>query len=327
MRAWMVEKPGEAEALRLSEMPVPEPGPEEVRVELHAIGMNQADIMQRRGKYPPPPGFDPRIPGLEYAGVVCAVGARVQSRAIGDRVMGLIGGGAYAEQIVVHERETLDMPQDMPFTSAAAIPEAFLTAYRAAFLEGGLAPGQWCLVRGATSGVGQAALKLIRVLGARSIATSRRQERLDGLSDIGFDVGFVDGESGVADAVQAHTGGAHVVLDFVGGSVLADNLAALRPEGTQVMIGLMGGTRAEINLGAMLMRRLKLVAMTMRSQPLERKIELAQVFNDRLAPLFRAGRLWPNVDRVFDFGAVVDAHKYMESGNHAGKVVLSLGQA
>src|SRR5690625_2340315 len=146
MRAWIVETPGAADALQLGDIAVPDPGPEEVRVELRAIGINRADVLQRRGYYPPPPGFDPRIPGLEYAGVVSAVGARVQNRAVGDAVMGLIGGGAYAEQVVTHERETLTVPQGMTFTDAAAIPEAFLTAYRGVFLEGGLAAGQWCLV-------------------------------------------------------------------------------------------------------------------------------------------------------------------------------------
>src|SRR5699024_4175492 len=281
-------------------------------------------VLQRRGYYPPPPGFDPRIPGLEYAGVLSAVGARVQNRAVGDAVMGLIGGGAYAEQVVTHERETLTVPQGMTFTDAAAIPEAFLTAYRGVFLEGGLAAGQWCLVRGATSGVGQSALQLIKALGARSIATSRSRERLDGLAGLGFDLGLVDGDDGVAGAVQEHTGGAHVVLDFVGAPVLTDNLKALRPEGVQVMIGLMGGAKTEINLGAMLMRRLQLRAMTMRSLPLERKIALARLFDDRLLPLFEAGALRPLVDRAFAFTDAVAAHTYMEAGAHAGKLVLTL---
>src|SRR5699024_2706001 len=160
-------------------------------------------------------------PGLEYAGVVAAVGARVQQHAVGDAVMGLLGGGAYAEQIITHERDTLDIPQGLSFSEAAAIPEAFLTAYRAVFLEAALQPGQWCLVRGATSSVGQAALQLIHALGARSIATSRQQARLDALAPIGFDLGLVDGSDGVAEAVQERTAGAHVVLDFVGAPALA----------------------------------------------------------------------------------------------------------
>src|SRR5699024_7764063 len=167
MRAWIVEQPGAATAMQLGELALPEPGPEEVRVAVRAIGINRADIIQRRGKYPPPPGYDPRIPGLEYAGVVSAVGNRVSGRSVGDRVMGLIGGGAYADYIVAHERETLALPAGIDFAAAAAIPEAFLTAYRALHLEGGLNCGQWCLVRGATSGVGQAALQLIAAAAAR----------------------------------------------------------------------------------------------------------------------------------------------------------------
>ncbi len=325
MRAWIVEQPGGASALQLGEIASPEPGPDEVRVDVRAIGINRADVIQRKGFYPPPPGFDPRIPGLEYAGVVAAVGSRVQSRAVGDAVMGLVGGGAYAETLLVHERDTPDVPAGMSFDDAAAVPEAFLTAYRAVFLEAGLKPGQWCLIRGATSGVGLAALQLIRALGARSIATSRTQARLDAIEPIGFDLGVVDGDDGVADIVQQRTGGAHVVLDFVGAAVLKDNLAALRAEGTQVLVGLMSGRKSEIDLGAMLMRRLRLVAMTMRSLPLERKIELAQIFNDRLLPLFEAGTLRPVVDRVFGFEEAVAAHEYMESGAHSGKLILSLG--
>ncbi len=324
MRAWIVEQPGEASALQLGEIGSPEPGPDEVRVDVRAIGINRADVIQRKGFYPPPPGFDPRVPGLEYAGVVAAVGDRVQSRAVGDAVMGLVGGGAYAENVLVHERDTLDVPDGMSLNDAAAVPEAFLTAYRAVFLEAGLKPGQWCLIRGATSGVGLAALQLIRALGARSIATSRTQERLDAIESIGFDLGLVDGDDGVADIVQQRAGGAHVVLDFVGAAALKDNLAALRAEGTQVLVGLMSGRKSEIDLGAMLMRRLRLVAMTMRSLPLERKIELAQMFNDRLLPLFEAGTLRPVVDRVFGFEDAVAAHEYMESGAHSGKLVLSL---
>lgn len=324
MRAWIVEQPGDAGALQLGDIASAEPGPEEVLVELRAIGINRADVLQRRGHYPPPPGVDPRIPGLEYAGVVSAVGPRVRTRAVGDRVMGLVGGGAYAEQVVVHERETLTVPEEVSFAHAAAIPEAFLTAYRGVFLEGGLEPGQWCLVRGATSSVGQAALQLVRALGARSIATSRQRPRLDALAELGFDLGLVDGGEGVAEAAQARAGGAHVVLDFVGAPVLSDNLAALRPDGTQVMVGLMGGSKTDINLGVMLMRRLRLVAMTMRSLPLERKIALAQMFDDRLLPLFEAGTLRPVVDRMFAFEQAAAAHECMEAGAHGGKLVLSL---
>ena len=330
MRAWLVEEPGEPEAMKLGELPDPTPGPQEVLVDIKAIGINRADVIQRKGGYPPPKGFDPRCPGLEYAGEVVAVGERVISRKVGDSVMGLIGGAAYAEQLVTHERDTLTIPQHYDWAQAAAMPEAFLTSYRALFLEGNLAPGQWALVRGATSGVGQAGLQLIQALGSRSIATSRSQPRLDELDarfksmgfERGFDLGLLDGEAGVAEQVQDATGGAHVILDFVGGSVLKDNMACLRDEGRQVQVGVIGGAKTEINMGTLLRRRLSLVGMTMRSLPLERKIILAQLFNDQLLPLFEAGKLKPVLDQTFSFEEAVEAHRAMEGGEHSGKLVL-----
>lgn len=330
MRAWLVDNPGDAEALQLGDLKTPKPGPEEVLVDVRGVGINRADVLQRKGGYPPPPGFDPRCPGLEYAGEIVAVGKRVVSRAVGDSVMGLIGGGAYAEKVVVHERDTLTIPAYYDYAQAAAMPEAFLTAYRALYIAGGLQAGQWVLIRGATSGVGQAALQLAQALGARTIATSRHQKRLDDLSErfkaLGlvqaFDVGLVDDEAGIAPAVQERTGGAHLIVDFVGAPVLADNMAALRDEGRQVQVGIMGGAKTEINMGQLLMRRLSLIAMTMRSLPIERKIELAQIFNDRLLPLFESGRLRPVLDQTFDFSQAVEAHRAMEAGEHLGKLVL-----
>jgi NADPH2:quinone reductase len=330
MRAWLVDNPGAPEALQLGELNDPEPGAHEVLVDIRAAGINRADILQRKGHYPPPPGFDPRCPGLEYAGEVIAVGERVFDRAAGDRVMGLIGGAAYAERLVTHARDTLTIPSPCDYAQAAAIPEAFLTAYRALFLVGGLAAGQWALVRGATSGVGQAALQLIHALGARSIATSRSQQRLEELDqrfkalglDKGYDLAFEDGPDGVAKPVVDATGGAHVIVDFVGGPVLNDNLDALRNEGRQVQVGLIGGGKTELNMGKLLMRRLSLVAMTMRSLPIERKIAIAQMFNDRLLPLFEAGQLKPVIDQTFAFEEAVAAHQRMETGAHAGKLVL-----
>lgn len=330
MRAWLIDDKDDARALVLEDIKTPKPGPDEVQVDVRAIGINRADLLQRKGAYPPPAGFDGRRPGLEYAGEVVAIGKRVQYRQVGDPVMGLIGGGAYAEQIVVHERETMTPPAHYDYAHAAALPEAFLTAYRGLFIEGALAPGQWALVRGATSGVGMAALQLIAALGSRSIATSRSRARLDELSarfkalGLGpaFDLGTEDSEAGVAERVQEHTGGAHLVLDFVGASALADNLAALRDEGRQVQIGVMGGAITELNMGTLLMRRLSIVAMTMRSLPLERRIAMARLFDDRLRPLFQSGRLRPMLDQSFDFDHANEAHAAMESGAHLGKLVL-----
>lgn len=330
MRAWLIDNEDESRCLVLKDIKMAKPGPEEVLIDVRAIGVNRADIMQRKGLYPPPAGLDERRPGLEYAGKVAAAGKAVKTRQVGDPVMGLIGGGAYAEQIIVHESETIRPPAHHDFVTAAALPEAFLTAYRGLFLEGQLAPGEWALIRGATSAVGIAALQLINALGSRSIATSRSQERLDALRsllqslDLGgtFDYGVVDGEQGVAEQVKQHTDGAHLVLDFIGAAALQDNFASLRDEGRQVQIGLLGGTKAEVNIGSFLKRRLSWHAMTMRSLPMARRIAMAEIFEQQLRPLFEKGRLRSFVDYTFDFEQANEAHELMQSGSQLGKIVL-----
>lgn len=327
LRAWHVRTPGDADALELLSGPLPAPGPQDVRIRVHAAGINRADILQRMGLYAAPPGFDPEVPGLEYAGVVEQAGERVQHRRVGDRVMGLIGGGAYAESVVVHEDETITIPASLSFTDAAALPEDFLTAYRALFLEGGLQPGQWGLVRPATSGVGIAAVQLIHALGGRAIGSSRSAKRLARVRAHGLEAEAVERDSGIADQISHITGGegVAVILDMLGGGKLADNLECLREEGTQVLVGLLTGPKDEVNLATLLGRRLTLKAMRMRSLPLEGKIRLAKIFQDRLTPLFDSGRLKAVVDTILPFKQAPEAHRRMESNAHCGKIVLEVG--
>ncbi len=326
MRAVVIREPGEPEVLELQAVDTPQPGGAEVRIRVHAAGLNRADLLQRRGLYPPPPGVDERIPGLEYAGVVEALGPRTVSAQVGDRVMGLTGGAACADYVVVHERELLPVPADIPFTEAAAIPEVFMTAWRALFVEGGLRRGQWALVRAATSGVGQAAIQLIHALDARSIGTSRSAERLAKLQALGMDIGHVDGEGELTEVVRAADGeGVDVVLDLLGGGALQANLDALRPEGRMVVIGLLGGLDDRLDFTRLLMKRLTVQAMTMRSLPLERRIVLAVRFSSEILPLFEAGKLKPQVDSVYPLDAAADAHRHMENSGHFGKVILDLG--
>ena len=325
MKAWTITQPGTPDVLEWRDAPDPEVGPSDVRVRVHAAGLNRADLLQRQGLYPAPPGASKDVPGLEYAGVVDAVGSNVQQRKVGDRVMGLIGGGAYAEQLVVHERETLTVPDTLSLTEAAAVPEAFLTAYRALFLEGGLQAGGWCLIRAATSGIGIAGMQLARAFGARTLGTSRSAQRLEQVRHWGLDVAHAEEHGPLLDTVRQHTGeGVHVILDLVGGGgYLRENMECLRPEGTQVVVGLMAGREDDLNMGMLLFRRLTLRAMTMRSLPVERRIALAQLFSDRLAPFFAEGRLKPVVDTVLPFNQAREAHQRMESGEHTGKIVLS----
>ena len=213
MRAWCIED----QQLQLDTLPDLQPGPEEICVQVKAIGVNRADLLQVLGRYPAPPGTDSRIPGLEYAGVVSAVGARVQQRKVGDAVMGLVPGCAYAEQVVTHEREALTVPDGMDFARAVTLPEAFLTAYRALFLEGGLQPGQWCLIRPATAGVGLAATQLAATLGARPIGSSRDLSKLDTATDMGLAAQVCEDDTLKAQLDALTEGqGVAVILDMVG---------------------------------------------------------------------------------------------------------------
>ncbi len=326
MKVWKINGKGGPEVLQCEERPDPTPAPQEVLVRVRAVGLNRADILQRLGAYPAPPGAIADVPGLEYAGEVEAVGDAVQAVKPGDRVMGLIGGGAYSEKVVVHERETIPVPDAMDWAQAGATPEAFLTAYRAIFLEGGLQPGQWCLVRAATSGIGLAAVQLIRAFAGFSLGTSRSRERLETVVPHGLDVPLVDGEGELPKRVMEHTGqGAHVILDLLGGNGhLNENLQCLRPEGKQVVVGLMAGREDQINMGLLLLKRPTIRCMTMRSLPLERRMEMAQLFQDRLLPHFLRGNLKPVVDTVLPFDQAPESHRLMESGTHTGKIVLTV---
>jgi NADPH:quinone reductase-like Zn-dependent oxidoreductase len=366
MRAIVITAPGGPEVLREREVPTPEPGIGEVRVRVRAVGLNRADLLQRRGHYPAPPGAPAQIPGLEYAGMVDDVGAGVTRWRPGDRVMGIVGGGAYAEAVVVHEREALPIPSNLDFDAAAAIPEAFLTAHDALFTLLGLTSGEDLLVHAIGSGVGLAALQLAHAAGARVIGTSRSAWKLQRALELGLDsaidtgeaagesaggsgravgspeavgggAGSVGGEvqpsgsatggkggKGFDDVVLRETGGAGVaaVLDLVGGAYLAGNLRALASRGRVVVVGLVAGRSAELDLGLLLSKRLTLIGTVLRSRSLEEKVAVAEAFRANALPLFEEGRLRPVVDRVFSFDEVGAAQAYMEENRNFGKVVL-----
>lgn len=319
MMFWQIQQD---HSLKLVEEAMPEPGAGQVRVAVKACGINRADLLQVAGKYPPPAGYDATRPGLEYAGVVDAVGTGVVGRKPGDRVMGLIPTGAFAEYLVTHERETLGVPESIDLATAASIPEAFLTAYRALFIEGGLQPGQWCLVRPASAGVGLAAVQLAAALGARAIGSSRRPETLAAARDFGMLASVIEDATLGAQLQQitADTGVA-VIMDMVGPD-WNPLLRGLRNEGTLVLVGVLGGGRVELDLFGLLMRRQTLKAMTMRSQPLENRVRLAQLFNDRLLPLFAAGKLQPLPQQQFAFEEVPAALDHLAKNGFSGKRVL-----
>lgn len=320
MKSVVITRPGGPEVLELEERDRPEPSGSEILVRVSGAGVNRADLLQRMGDYPPPPGAVADVPGLEYAGEVVDTGSRATTFSPGDRVMGLIPGGAYAEYVCVPEATAMPVPGGMDPVTAAAIPEAFVTAYRALFLEGGLEAGQVVLIRAATSGVGQAAVQLATFAGAQVMAGSRQRERLAALEELGANTAFEDRGDAARTALGAD--GADLALDFLGGGFFAENLKLLRRGGRLVLIGLIAGREAPIDLGAFLKRQLQVHAFTMRSLPDYRRAEITQRFAARFLPAFEAGRLRPVVGATYPLAEAARAHADMHDGKVLGKLVL-----
>lgn len=321
-RAVWIREPGDPGVLELREVQVREPGHGEVEVAVAAAGLNRADLLQRRGLYGPPAGIAAEVPGLEYAGTVARVGAGVTAFAPGDRVMGIVGGAAMCTSVVVHERELLRAPAGMSLTDAAAIPEAFVTAYDAMVLQGALCAGETALIHAAASGVGTAALQIARAVGAAPLGTVRSPAKQERLRAMGFDA-LVVTDDRFADAVRARAGGADLCLDAVGGAYLPETLRAMAPRGRVVVIGTMGGAAAELPLALLLRQRLTLIGTVLRARPLEEKATLAQRFARAVLPLFASGALRPVVDAVLPMADIAAAHARMERNDSFGKIVLA----
>jgi putative PIG3 family NAD(P)H quinone oxidoreductase len=324
MRAIVIARPGGPEVLEEHDRPLPEPGIGQIRVRVHASALNRADLMQRQGSYPAPPGAPADIPGMEYAGEVDALGAGTTLWKLGDRVMGIVGGGAHAEYLVTHEREALPVPAGLSWESAAAIPEAFLTAYDALFNRIHLRLGERVLVHAVASGVGTAVLQLARVAGATVIGTSRSADKLARARALGLEHA-IDAKAGDwAATVEAAIGqnAVHAVVDLVGGGYLRGNLRVLAPLGRLVIVGLTGGRATELDMGMVLGKRLTIVGTVLRSRPIEEKITLAREFAARVIHFFETGRLVPVVERAFSFREIQAAHVLLESNSTFGKVVL-----
>ena len=319
MRAITITKPGGPDVLALVERPAPEPSRGEVRVRVRAAAVNRADLLQRMGAYPAPHDAPPDIPGLEFAGEVEALGPGVERLAVGDRVFGLVGGGAYAEAVVSHERAVAKIPDGMTFEDAAAVPEAFVTAHDAIVTQAQLRSGETLLVPAAGSGVGTAAVQLGRALGATVVGTARQQDKLDRARSLGLDAGFVVGGDGkFADRVPAPD----VVIELVGGAYIAEDLRCVRPLGRIVLVGLLAGARAEIDLGLVLRKRARIFGTVLRARPLEEKIAAMRAFEVQVVPLLARGVLKPIVDRVLPLADAARAHEHMASNAGFGKIVL-----
>ncbi len=324
MRAVVLHSHGGPEVLTIVETADPVPGPDEVLIDVAATALNRADLLQRMGLYPDPRGRTPEIPGLEFSGTVAAVGERVTMWRIGDRVMGIEAGGAYAERIATHERQLLAVPAGIDLVDAAAIPEVFLTAWDALVLQGGLTSGRWALVHAGASGVGTAAIQIAKAIGAR-IAVTCSAGKAQLCRDLGADLVLERSpHDWLADAMAAVPGGFDVVLDVVGGDEVDRNLQAVALRGTVVQVGLMGGGRTSVNVALLLAKRSHWVGTTLRTRPIEEKVAVTRQFATEMLPLFDSGALRPVIDSRYPFERIADAHLHMEANANAGKIVVSL---
>ena len=313
---------------RLGELPEPSPSSGEVLLSVRAAGLNRADLLQLRGLYPPPPG-ESEVPGLECAGVVEAVGAGVEGWSPGERAMALVAGGGQGEKVAVPAGQLMPLPENLSFEEGAALPEAALTAWTNLVAEGGLEAGETVLVTGANGGIGSFAVQLACELGARVIAAGRSLERLERLRELGAGDLVVD-EPGLADAVRKRlgegSGGVDLVLDLVGGELVAEHLAALRDQGRLVLVGVLAGGRAELDLAAILRRRLAIRGSVLRARPRVEKAELVAGFSAFGLPRLADGRLRPVVERVYPFREVAEAYRALQAGGNVGKIVLRLDE-
>jgi NADPH:quinone reductase len=324
MRAVIYEGAGGPEVITIGEVPKPEVGKDHIRVRVHAAGLNRADLIQRRGQYPAPHGWPANIPGLEYAGEVEAVRPGVTRWKVGDRVMGLVGGGAQAELVVVHQDEVLPIPGELSYAEAAAIPEAFLTAYDALVIRGRLQSGERVLVHAAGSGVGTAAAQIAKQLGATVLGTSRSGDKLARALLYGLDVGIDTSRTPFREAVGEPV---DLVLDVLGGPAFADNLAVLAPRGRLILLGFLAGSKTEADLSPILRKRLEVIGTVMRTRGLEERIPLIREFGKQMLPLFQprveqSAPLRPVLERTYPMTQLADAHRVLEGNATFGKIVV-----
>ena len=319
MRAVVYTGAGGHEVVQLRDVPAPEPGPRQVRVRIRAAGLNRADIYQRRGHYPAPPGSPVDIPGLEYAGEIEALGSGVSRWKIGDRVMGLVGGGTHAEYVVAHEAEVLPVPAQVDLIHAAAIPEAFFTAYDALVTRARLARGERVLIHAVGSGIGTALVQIARLLGAVTLGTSRTPDKLARAKELGLEIGISTAKDGFRDQVGEPV---NVIIDVLGGPAWADNLAVLAPLGRMVVLAFLQGPQISADFTPVLRKRLEIIGSVMRTRSLDERIELVAAFRRDMLPHFATGELKPVVGSVRPMAEIAAAHHAMETNETFGKLVL-----
>ncbi|GAA2494354.1 NAD(P)H-quinone oxidoreductase [Winogradskya humida] len=322
MHAITIDKPGGPEALTWTEVPDPSPAPGEVIVQVTATAVNRADVMQRQGSYPPPPGASPYL-GLECSGVIAAVGADVTGHHIGERVCALLAGGGYAEQVAIPAGQLLPIPQGLSVQEAAALPEVACTVWSNVVDIARLRQGQTLLVHGGGGGIGTFAVQLGKALGATVIVTARKQKH-DQLKALGADLAIDYTDTDFVEAVKNFTNGhgADVILDIIAARYLAQNLEAVATDGHIVTIGMQGGTKAELDFRKLLTKRASLSATSLRPRPIPDKARIVKGVHTQVWPLINAGTIRPIIDRTFPLSDAAEAHRLMEASDHLGKILL-----
>jgi putative PIG3 family NAD(P)H quinone oxidoreductase len=324
MKAITVPTPGEADALVLAEVPTPDIAADEVLVQVAAAGVNRADLMQRQGFYPPPPGSS-KYPGLEVSGTITAVGAEVTGWAVGDQVCALLSGGGYAEQVAVPAAQLLPVPDGVSLVDAAALPEVACTVWSNVFMTANLQPGQTILVHGGSSGIGTMAIQLARAVGARVAVTAGTAFKLEACRVLGAEIlvnyreqDFVEVLAGATEGL-----GADVILDNVGAKYLGRNVRALAINGRLVVIGLQGGAKAELDISMLLRKCAAVIATSLRGRPAAEKAAIVAAVREHVWPLIENGTVRPVVHRTFPLAEAADAHRELEASTNIGKVLLT----
>ena len=323
MKAVVLKKYGGVEELRIMSVPDPKPEAQELLIKVHSTALNRADILQRMGLYPAPPSKY-EIPGLEFAGTVKDLGSEVTGFSIGDQVMGIVTSGAYAEFLTVHHRQVMVIPKTLNMQQAAAIPEAWLTAYDALVDKGGLQKHQTCLIHAGASGVGTAAIQIAKRLGAK-VAITASEAKIVSCMDLGADQGIDYQKEDFVEAVKTWTNGngVNIIIDLVGGSYLQHNVKAISTKGIIVQVGLMGSGKPELDLGTLLRKRITLIGTVLRSRSLEEKTALTQNFSNHLLSEFDS-QFETVIDSVFPFESIAEAHTRMENNLNTGKIIIDI---
>ncbi|HWG62697.1 MAG TPA: NAD(P)H-quinone oxidoreductase [Streptosporangiaceae bacterium] len=323
MRAVVITRPGDPDVLCMEDVPDPVPGPGEVLIDITAAGLNRADVMQRQGMYPPPRGAPP-YPGLECSGRVGQVGPGVTRWQVGDEVCALLAGGGYAEKVAVPEGQVMPLPEGVTLTDAAALPEAACTLEATVYMKAGLAPGETYLLHGGAGGIGTLGIQIAKAEGVVVACTAGTAEKVARCRDLGADLAICYREQDFVEAMRAFTAdrGADVILDVVGAPYLERNVATLAIGGRLVLISMQGGTRGEVDLAGLMLKRTSIYASTLRARPVGEKSAVVASARDHVWPLVAAGKVRPVIDRVFPMAEAAQAHRLMDEGSHIGKILL-----